>query len=185
MIFVTDVDIVDTVEAPFGGTFPQGVRGPGNGTLIKRDGTRYRYEFGILKKITDRNGNTLVFEYDPFVRRLIRITDSLGRVVNITYGDRNTSSYYDEISYTSVGGAPATVRINYAPLSQSLRPDQTFKTPLDNFPRINRGFASGGESYDPKMISSIVFPNNKQFVIGYNSYAEVWRLTLQIGRAHV
>jgi len=126
MIFVSDADVVDTVITDFGATFSHGARGVATGTLIMRDGTRYRYELGILKKITDRNGNTLIFEYEWWIRRLIRITDSLGRAVNITYGDRTTNSYFDEITYTAIGGTPATIRINFNPLSQSLRPDQTF-----------------------------------------------------------
>lgn len=182
IVFISDADVLDRVETPLGGTFPHGVRDVATGTLIMRDGTRYRYELGILKKMTDRNGNTLVFQYETFVRRLSSITDSLGRVVSFTYGDRTAASWFDEISYTGRGGTPATIRVNFTPLSQSLRPDHTFKTPLQLYPNINRTPPVGpGPSYDPKMISSIVFPNNKQFSIAYNSYAEVARLTLPAG----
>ena len=181
MIFVSDADIIDSVVVPFGGTFPQGARNLGTGTMIMRDGTHYRYELGILKRITDRNGNNLVFEYEAFWRRLHSITDSLGRVVTFTYGDRTTTQFYDDISYTGVGGTPVIIRVNFKQLSQNLRPDQTFKTPLDLFPRINRGFAGGGDSYNPTLLSSVVYPNNKQLLVAYNSYAEVARLTVPAG----
>ena len=179
MIFVSDADVVDSVEVPFGGTFPVGVRGLATGTLIMRDGTRQRWEYGILKKVTDPNGNTLVFQYEAAFRRLSSITDSLGRGVSFSYGDRTAPSFFDEISYTAMGETAAVIRVNYTPLSQSLRPDQTFKTTEQLF--FNAPPGSPGSLHNPKLISSIVFPNNKQFLIAYNSYAEVARLTIPTG----
>ena len=183
IIFISDADIIDKVTMPFIGGFPSGTREYATGTMIMRDGTRYRYELGILKKITDRNGNTLVFDYEFFqYRRVSRITDSLGRQVNFTYGDRTATQWFDEITYTSVGGTAATIRLDYKPLSQTLRPGQTFKTLLQLFPQIHGMPPTGiGESTDPVLLSSILFPNNREYVVRYNSYAEVARLTVPTG----
>lgn len=184
MTFISDADIIDNVVTPLGGTFPEGARAYATGTVITRDGTRYRYELGILKKIVDRNGNTLVFEYEsPIYRSVTRITDSLGRVVDFTYGDRTATEWTDEITYTSQDGTPLTIEVNYKQLSQTLRADQTFQTPTQLFPNINPNGppSQSTNPFNPKMLSSVVFPGNKEIQIGYNSYAEVGRLTLPQG----
>lgn len=184
MTFISDADIIDHVINPLLGGFPEGARDLATGTLIMRDGTRYRYELGILKKIIDRNGNTLVFEYEAIpYRRVSRITDSLGRVVNFAYGDRTATEWTDEITYTSHDGTPLTIEINYKQLSQTLRADQTFKTPVQLFPNINPNGppTASTNPFNPKLLSSVVFPGNREIQVGYNSYAEVGRLTLPHG----
>jgi RHS repeat-associated protein len=79
--------------------------------VLDKHGTQYDFykatsrSDGVLKKITDRNGNTLTYHYDAN-NNIDTITDSFGRVMSIGYangkidtviaGDRTVHYHYDK-----------------------------------------------------------------------------------------
>src|SRR5689334_13319293 len=107
--FISDQDIVDYIIVPNGGNdliYPSGY-------LLLRDGTRYRFDNGVVTWLRDRNGNKVTFTYDSFKRSTV-IKDSLNREVTVTYATSTVP--YDEIAYKGFGGGSRTVRVNYANL---------------------------------------------------------------------
>jgi len=56
------------------------------------NGTRYRFDNGLVTWIRDRNGNRLSYTYDASAR-VSTITDSLGRQVTVNYDVSDISPY--------------------------------------------------------------------------------------------
>jgi RHS repeat-associated protein len=58
-------------------------------TLLKRSGTEYAFDVNDrLSTITDRNSNSIMFDYDPNDPNLLStITDDLGREISLSYND--------------------------------------------------------------------------------------------------
>lgn len=174
--FISDQDIKDYILVPAGGNdliYPSGY-------LLLRDGTRYRFDNGTVSWLRDRNGNTISFTYDSS-RRATTIKDSLNRQVSITYA--TTTVLYDEIVYKGFGGAPRSVRVNYASLSEpgSLRAGYTPQTYAQLFPISS---SSGSTTYNPRIVRSVTLPNSQQYQFQYNSYGELARVVLPTGGAY-
>ncbi len=88
------------------------------GTVILRDGTRYRFEGGLLRWMRDRNGNKLTFTYTsgyhPMYGQqldgggghlLTKITDSLNREVNFAYNVTDPQyGVVDKITFNGLNG---------------------------------------------------------------------------------
>jgi RHS repeat-associated protein len=162
------------------------------GYLLLRDGTRYRIENGLVTWIRDRNGNRLSFRYDGYnsdgtpYGRLIQITDSLNRVINISYANM-TSVMYDQISFTGAGGAPRTIRVWHSWISNVLRHTQpsdpaSVMTGNQLFGDLP-GHADMYQPYDVIRVSSIELPDGRSYQFNYNVYGEVARVTLPTGGA--
>ncbi|MDQ2856810.1 MAG: hypothetical protein M3R68_10810, partial [Acidobacteriota bacterium] len=151
-----------------------------SGYLSLRDGMRYRIDSGNVTWIRDHNGNKVSFTYGSY---LMTVTDSLNRQVIVQYADYRTT-FYDQISFKGYGGAPRTIRVNYAPLHAALRTDrpgdpQTVQTAAALFPQLTGSNSNPVDSY---VVSSVVLPDGiQQFQFLYNTYAELARATLPTG----
>lgn len=183
-VFVSDTDIYDEIYVGrFDPLFP--FRPTGNLTL--RDGTRYRIVNGLVTSLRDRNGNTLTFAYEYQLAegpdgRVKTITDSLNRVVNISYATAN--DLHDRISYQGFGGALQTITISYANLSGALRTTQpTDSAAPKSYAQLFPYLASDTTPFDPRVISSISLPDNRSYVLKYNVYGELARVALPTGGA--
>ncbi|MFN0140053.1 MAG: BPSL0067 family protein [Pyrinomonadaceae bacterium] len=173
--FISDSAIIDQFVTG-GYTFSP------SGILLFRDGTRYRIDQSRVSWIKDRNGNTITFTYDGthVYGKLIEITDSVGRKVNISYGHQDGQyGLHDQLTFKGVGGVTRTIRISYDNLSSVLRSDQTIKTyqqlfGLNSDPTI---------SHNPQVVSSAWLPDGRRYRFYYNSYSELARIELPTGGA--
>ena len=171
--FISDSDIFDYLFSN-PGDFPP------SGYLLLRDGTRFRIVNGRCVWMQDRNGNKVSFSYSPSGTRLTGITDSLGRLISIDQVVINFKVVERTIAFTGFGGAPRTIRIQYADLGNTLRSGFSLRTQRDLFPQLND---SHDQLENRWMISSITLPNNQQYKFYYNSYAELARIELPAGGA--
>ncbi|HBB88169.1 MAG TPA: hypothetical protein DC047_11180 [Blastocatellia bacterium] len=206
--FVADADIYDILQQdPVNGQLINGQIVP-TGTLFLSDGTRILYShvtgtgadtFNAITKINDRNGNYLTFEYETQTgvryRLLKKITDSMNRVVSLSYGDFTQASYFDEIIYKGFGGSERRIRIDYVAIENAMMPGQSLGTPLFPDVRTRCYILSSGATCDPtpggpsggssatsiKVPSSIVLPNGQQYTFLYNKYLELARIKSPTG----
>ena len=182
MTFISDTDVLDagqisSVEAKFTVT----------GYLLMKDGTRYRIEDGVVKWIRDNNGNQIKLEYsratnfDPWM--LSKVTDSLGRIVNITYCMIGMNNY-DEISFQGFAGAPKSIRVYYDYLSGLLCPGSSLMQVKYLFPAIygTGNTAPGTWTANPMLPSMVMLPDGRTYQFRYNSYGELARLVPHHGR---
>lgn len=167
-----------------------------SGYLWMPDGTCYRIQKGLVSWIRDRNDNVIRFQYgnntNPAVgsswNKLTKVTDSLGRVVNITY--RNIPNpnkeweTYDEIKYTGFdGAAERSIKVWRTRLSESLRSDYPgLWTYSQLFPGvsgedINQQYEAEG------MVFKVELPDTRSYELQYNPYGELARVELPTGGA--
>ncbi len=197
-IFVADSDIYDLLNYDIMGNELPNAQTMISGSLFLSNGTRMIFTTGFLTKIIDRNGNFINFEYahhlPTYLFALSKITDSLNREIIFNYGDWTQSSYFDEIVYKGFGGAQRGIRINYKEASQALAPGQQQQTSEQLFPNVLSRcyFYNGGTCgtspaagvplhVSPKVVSSIVLPDQRQFQFQYNSYSELSRIVYPTG----
>jgi RHS repeat-associated protein len=151
-----------------------------SGFLMLRDGTRYRIDSGKVSWLQDRNGNKITFTYDASFGRLIKVTDSLNREVNISYANF-TNILYDTITYRGFGGTYRTLKIHYSDLASRLRSD--FPDTLsyhDLFPTLD----GSSSPYNPTdKVASVELPDGRSYQFQYNPYGELARVTLPTGGA--
>lgn len=150
-----------------------------SGFLTMPDGSTHRYDLGRVTWIRDRNGNQTSFSYDSTTRRLVTITDPIGRTINFAYnGGAQT------MTYKGVGGVTRTVTIQYAGCQSVLRSDFTPNTPI--FSGIN----TVGSNYNrvnicnANVISWIELPNGQRFNFRYTPYGDLARVELPTGGAY-
>jgi len=170
--FTSDQTIYDQVIAPGGGEFRP------SGYLMLSDGTKYRIDAGRITWARDRNGNKITYDYDAN-NRVIAITDSLKRVLNITYASGGIT--YDELSFKGYNGATRTIRVNYASMSTVLQ-SGTIQTFRQLFPELLGG--SQTTTFNPTVVASVTLPNNRQYEFRYNVYGELVRVVLPTGGAY-
>ena len=101
-----------------------------------RDGTRFRVDDGKISWVRDRNGNKASFTYD-ISRRVTSITDSLNRLVTISYPSQTTG--FTQISYKGFGGAARSIKIGQTNLANALRSGYSMQTIGQLFPELNGG----------------------------------------------
>lgn len=198
---VTDNDIYDVLWGGWGSPATPNINSL-NGTVFLSDGTRLRFDnlTNNITKITDRNGNYMTFEYETAITDqwnfLKKITDSMGREVNIIYGDFNQTTYFDDIVYKGFGATERRIRIHYEPVETSMVPGQSLGVPL--FPGVigRCFFVASGEPCSPpsppppgsghfatslKVPTAIVMPNGREYRFLYNNYLEVARIKYPSG----
>lgn len=114
----------------------------------------------VVDKIEDVNGNIITI--NKLDSMPTSITDSLGRVVTLTYSDGYLPS---AVSYKDSNGNTQTVTINYSsfPVTSSLTNPVSSGTGTIN------------------TISSVVLPNNRSFALQYNSFGELSEVTYPAG----
>lgn len=167
-----------------------------NGYLMMADGTRYDITTGLVRTISDRNGNRLSFTYDDTnsdlrKRRVLSITDSLGRQVLFAYDLQDSAGKYDRIKYSGFGGVERILKVRRTTLQAALRhtrsyDSQTTKLYSDLFPTIfNEGFGSTvNVTYNPDdVVSAVELPDGRSYQLFYNEYNELARVVLPTGGA--
>jgi RHS repeat-associated protein len=171
--FISDTPIHDQITTQY--TFYP------SGYLLFRDGSRYRIHNGRVAWIRDSNGNKATLTYDhPQYGRVIKVTDSLNREVNITYNVSDpTYGNHDQITYKGFGGQSRMIRVAYHPLNETLRADQSLKT----YSQLFGLYDFGGLEFNTTTVSSVWLPDGRRFRMYYNSYAEVARVELPTGGA--
>jgi RHS repeat-associated protein len=170
--FISDTTIYDQPISPNPGEiYPSGY-------LLLRDGTRYRFDAGVVSWVRDRNGNKLTFTYDGF-NRVSTITDSLKRQATISYNTGPGTS--DQITYKGFGGTSRSILVNHASLANALRSDYSgTRTYKSLFPESD---GSSTTQHNPTVVASITLPNGKQYQFKYNQYGELARVILPTGGA--
>jgi RHS repeat-associated protein len=180
--FISDAVINDRLTSGGGGSVVNV-----SGYLMLRDGMRYRVDNGNVSWVRDRNGNKLLFGYTD--GRVTSITDSLNRQVTYSYANF-VSTFSDQITFKGFGGQNRTILVNYTRLQFSLRTTNPRNEPASRysiqtykglFPELNN--ASSTTQWNPYVVSSVTLPNNKQYQLFYNCFAELARVTLPTGGA--
>jgi len=169
--FVSDAVIYDDQGSGAAIYYPSGY-------LMLRNGTRFRIDSGVVTWMRDRNGNRLSFTYDLF-KRVTTITDSINRLVTITYADGTT--LYDQITFKGFGGATRTIRVWHTNLGNALRQGYVEQTLSSLFPELNG--ASSSTFYNPTVTSAVELPDGRRYQFFYNSYGELARVVLPTGGA--
>jgi hypothetical protein len=153
--FISDTDIFENLQTHL--IYPSGY-------MILKDGTRYRIDVGLVSWIRDTNGNEVTFIYSG--TRVTSITDSLNRVVTISYGA--SFSDPDTITYKGANGASRTIIIGHTNLGSALRSGFSVQTYHQLFPGLNNTQLT--TPYDPNdKFSYVKLPNNGQYNFFYNS----------------
>ncbi|MCI0661607.1 MAG: hypothetical protein L0220_11080, partial [Acidobacteria bacterium] len=148
-----------------------------------KDGTLYRIDGGRVSWIRDSNGNRISFTYEvagtSSFYRLIGITDSLNRVISISYANGN----YDEISFKGFGQAQRSIKVWHSPMVNLLRPDFTIKKANQLFPEVYamQQFWTGDWDHNPTLVSQVELPDHRLYQFRYNAYGEVVRIILPTG----
>ena len=148
---------------------------PADGYVTLKDGTQFRVDDGTITWMRDRNGNKVTFAYGTF-SRLTSITDSLNRVITITYP--TTTTGFTEISFKGFGGANRTIKVGQTNLANALRSGYTMLTGSQLFPEMN-----GVWNLDAKVINYIELPDGRSYQLRYNPYGELARVVLPTGGA--
>lgn len=168
--FVSDQPINDKAYAGPSGTeriYP-------SGSLMLKDGSRYRIDEGKVTWVHDRNGNMLSFTY---ATNYMEITDSLNRQVIIEQNVNDVWPYgqCDRITYKGFGGATRAIRVSSTNLSNVLRPGFTVKTYKQLFPELS---GSPNSPWNPTRVSAVWLPDGRSYKLYYNSYGELARVEL-------
>jgi YD repeat-containing protein len=132
------------------------------------DGTRMTYDYsdGLFHctEIRDRNGNKISAGYDT-EGRLSTLTDTLGRVVTVNYGDYSLPSSITQTWRDGNGGGPNTTTHTWASFSYSLK---TISTNFNNLTVIG---PPNGASVT--VLDKITYADNGSTKFYYNGYAQV------------
>jgi RHS repeat-associated protein len=169
-----------------------------SGYLMLADGTRYRVQGGKVVWARDRNGNVITYAYTNGV--LTQITDPLGRTESFQYhvqvpagtpcqyntdaANDGTKCWYDQITYTGVGGAPRTMRVWHSKLDAALRHDYASTSPFNTlFPSYEQD-PGETQAYDPADVyTAVELPDGRSYVLRYNDHNELARVVLPTGGA--
>jgi RHS repeat-associated protein len=191
---VFDNDIYDAFIGEWGSFATQNLNSLAS-ILYLSDGSIVRFGgfLNSITKVTDRNGNTMTFDYETAVNShtglLKKITDPLNREIHIVYGDQTQSSYFDDIVYKGFAEAERRVRIHYAPVETVMVPGQSLGIAL--FPGVHeRCYLINGSGTCPipggqpgahfatsvKVLSAVALPNGQEYRFYYNNYLEVARI---------
>ena len=165
--FISDWDIHETaygLEPAFA-----------DGYIKLKDGTQFRVDDGTITWMRDRNGNKVSFGYDPY-RRITSVTDSLNRLVTISYPSGTTG--FTQISFKGYGGASRTLKIGQTNLANALRSGYTMLTGSQMFPEMTSVW-----SVDSIVINYVELPDGRSYQLRYNPYAELARVVLPTGGA--
>jgi RHS repeat-associated protein len=163
-----------------------------DGYLFFRDGTKSRVVGGQIRWTQDRNGNKIEYTYetDQYSKRLIKITDSIGREVLINYPTGTaTSSRSVEIKYKGFGGQDKIIRVDFEDdlgngLLRTTRPGDaaTPINPIYDDPNDNVQVTFGGES-PGNYVKAIWLPDGRSYQFKYNVLGQLARVLLPTGGA--
>ncbi len=186
--FVTYVSDTDIYLSCFG---ISGCTDAVDGYLYFPNGTKSRVTGGRIDWTQDRNGNKIRYDYDTnYQYRLVKITDSIGREVNIDY-DVNDSAPYglcDRIRYKGFGGQEKIIRVSFDNdlnnLLRRTRPydpaspiNTVYDDPNDNVSITYSGVSAGS------LVKAVWLPDGRGYQFKYNSLAQLARVDLPTGGA--
>jgi RHS repeat-associated protein len=163
-----------------------------NGYLYFRNGTKSRVEGGRILWTQDRNGNKIVYGYEtgPYSHRLLTVTDSLSRTVQIEY-DVNLSAPYGRctrLTYKGFGGTEDRVILigREYDVSTLFRATQTWdsiRSPIETEDPNDSIVVGGGTTQAPDVIRAIWLPNGQSYQFKYNIFGQLARIDLPTGGA--
>ena len=176
MTFISDTEIKD---------YWQGRTIYPTGYLLTREGTRYRIINGLVRWIRDRNGNQLQFVYETENQfgpsgGVTKITDSIGRQVNISYA--SSGQPYDDIAFSGYTGTIRHIHVVRDGTS-GLRSDYQPMSWAAAFPELN-GASQWTGVPPPSGPSYVQLPNDQRYRFFYNPYGELARVELPTGGAY-
>ena len=171
--FVADSPIYDTAVMTYGEFTPSGV-------LYWRNGVRYKIESGLVKFITDRNGNYISLTYDIY-GGLTSVEDGLGREITIT-----PTQSLDTLTFKGAGWATRTIKVAFDLTSNALDSRRTCVLASCAVPTRGDLFgAYAGASTttaDLRVVTSVTLPDNvRKYQFQYNDYSELSQVTLPTG----
>ncbi|MEW6735751.1 MAG: hypothetical protein AB1489_30950, partial [Acidobacteriota bacterium] len=171
--FISDTEIFDSTSS-VGQTSL-------SGTVILRNGTRFKIVTGRVVKQQDSNGNIIRYDYDGS-GRLSVITDTMGRKIEIQYYEQG-SPLLASVRVNGIGGVVREIKVERAKLGTVLRTNQSLKTLKELFPdpRIYQFIVE--DKFNPTVVSRVVLPSGHSWEFQYNSYAEIARVKTPAGGA--
>ena len=171
-----------------------------SGTVITRDGTRYRFNGSSCASITDRNGNKITIEQPSGLE--VRYTDQLGRVTtvkqNVADPDNSSIALAVLVTFPGYQGQPRYFKIKSGVMNQNYRPDIAPGVPVitGDWDPLSKGYAwpAGttrlfNKSYgmyayqidDLNVLTEVVLPDSRSLSFRYNQFGEVAEVTLPTG----
>ncbi len=159
--FISDTEVVDSF-------FTDQISAPNGpfGYVYLRDGTRFRIEKGLPVEQRDNNGNIVRYQYDGI--RLIKVTDNMGREINVSYGGGALAT----ITIKGFGGAVRTTTVRGIKLENILPPNERLSI-NQLFPVEAVQLSSPNSRFNPKIVTEITLPDGHKWEFQYNSYGEV------------
>jgi len=171
---IMDVDVIDRyMQQGLGSGYDYSLM---DGTVMLRDGTRYRFVDNQLQYVQDRNGNRVTYQYVTPGGPLSSITDSIGRKIEILYNTPSTG--VTTIRTKGFDGAIREVKTYGAQMSTALRID--YPT-TKSYPQLFPGVTWQTEQFNPYVTTRIELPNGKSYFFYYNTYGEVARVIFPTG----
>lgn len=161
-----------------------------DGYLYFRNGVKSRVVGGYIQWIQDRNGNKIEYTYEPqqYSKRLLQITDSIGRTVNVDYNVNEPQPYglCTRLRFKGFGQQEKIIRISYeSDLGAVLRTTQpgdptapipiVYDDPTDDV----------GISYQMPglFIRAVWLPDGRGYQFKYNVLGQLARVVLPTGGA--
>jgi RHS repeat-associated protein len=115
----------------------------------------------------DNDGNVTTYLYASGGGNLLSITDSLGRVINVS----STGPNYTGITYPDGSGVQRTITFGYS--NQTIAP--TFSQPSAMYMAYNPG------SHVASILSSVTLANTRSYTMQYNNFGELTKITYPSG----
>ncbi|MEW6734420.1 MAG: hypothetical protein AB1489_24045 [Acidobacteriota bacterium] len=140
-----------------------------SGKLLLRDGTRFKIVNGLVLEQQDRNGNIVRFKYTEDSSRLIEVTDTLDRKIEIEYDVAPTTLV--RVKVNGINGEQRTILVERAPLDDVRRSGQPLLAENQLFPIPK--YNASTTIFNPVVVSSIVLPSGHRWNFEYNSYGEI------------
>lgn len=142
------------------------------GYLYLRDGTVYRFEEGGIVWLRDRNGNKVT-------RDGLTFEDSAGHEVSTSLDDPIAPTVITT-TYNGTGGATREIAQHIVSLEDALIDGDEIQTYDELFPSYA---LDPSIEFNPKVISRIVLPDDREFEFFYNSYGDIARIESPTGGA--
>lgn len=173
LLFISDSNIQEQIAVPT--SDPELYPVWASGWLLFPNGRKYRIVNGLVTMIEDRNGNRTTLTYGSAGPN--KITDSAGRVTEISYADF-LSTFQDTITYPGSNGAQRQIVVTYTPMANALASGWTLQTEQQLFPTLD---GAPSNAYNPYVPESITLPDQSSYRFAYTSYGEVASITLPTG----
>lgn len=151
-----------------------------SGYVYLRDGTRFRIEQGRVVKQRDNNGNIIEYTYEG--NRLKRVTDNMGRTIEVRYDV--SARILATVTIKGIGGQARVTTIRGGRLENHLAANESRKNIDELFPVEAVQMSVPGFSFNPRTVSEVILPDSDpsgspeghEWEFKYNSYGEVVRV---------